>query len=96
MSEQSEKKKNEANFLQFLSGMAAQTLMHLGMLENPISRAMRIDLPNARYSIELLQLIRTKTQGNLTSEEEKYLDAAISDLQVRYAQAAEKAGAPNV
>ena len=96
MSAQPNTKKNDANFLQFLSGMAAQTLMHLGMLENPISRAMRIDLPNARYSIELLQLLRVKTQGNLTAEEAKYLDAAISDLQVRYAQAAEKAGTPGV
>ncbi len=79
-----------ASFLQFLSGMAAQTLMHLGMLENPITRSTVIDLPNAKYSIDLLGILQQKTAGNLTPEEAKYLEAAICDLQMRYAAAAGK------
>lgn len=79
----------EASFLQFASGMAAQTLMHLGMLENPISKTVSLDLPNARYSIDLLVVLKEKTKGNLTEEEEIYLTAAIDDLKIRYAQAAE-------
>lgn len=76
--------------MEFLSGMAAQTLMHLGMLESPITRSTVLDLPNARYSIDLLEVVREKTAGNLTAAEEKYLQAAIADLQVRYAEAANK------
>lgn len=80
----------EATFLQFLSGMAAQTLMHLGMMENPITRTSSIDLANARYSIDLLEVLRVKTAGNLTPEEEQYLLVALRDLRVRYASVAEK------
>jgi hypothetical protein len=86
------KNKIEANFLQFISGMAAQTMMHLWMMENPISRKTSLDLPNAKYSIDLLGIIQDKTNGNLTPEEDNYLSAALKDLRVRYAQAAEKAG----
>lgn len=75
----------DASFLQFLSGMAAQTLMHLGVLENPITRARTVDLSNAKYSIDLLRILQQKTAGNLTAEEEKYLNAALLDLQTRYA-----------
>ena len=84
-----------ATFLQFASGMAAQTLMHLGALENPITNSATIDLPNARYSIDLLNMLKEKTQGNLTEEEEVYLNAAIDDLKIRYAQVCERREAEN-
>ncbi len=83
----------KATFLQFASGMAAQTLMHLGMLENPLAGSTSIDLPNAKYSIELLIMLKEKTAGNLTDEEETYLNAAIDDLKIRYAQISERSEA---
>ncbi len=79
----------KATFLQFASGMAAQTLMHLGLLENPMTRSTLIDLPNAKYSIDLLMMLQDKTKGNLTEEELTYLTAAIDDLKIRYAQVSE-------
>lgn len=81
-----EKKKIEASFLQFISGMAAQTLMHLGVIENPISGKCDLDMINAKYSIELLEILQQKTAGNLTKEEEDYFNVAMDDLKVRYAQ----------
>lgn len=79
----------KATFLQFASGMAAQTLMHLGLLENPMTRSTLIDLPNAKYSIDLLMMLQDKTKGNLTEEELTYLTAAVDDLKIRYAQVSE-------
>ncbi len=83
----------KATFLQFASGLAAQTLMHLGMLENPMTNTTGIDLPNAKYSVDLLVLLKEKTKGNLTAEESTYLNAAIDDLKIRYAQVAERSEA---
>ncbi len=83
----------KATFLQFASGLAAQTLMHLGMLENPMTNTTDIDLPNAKYSVDLLILLKEKTKGNLTVEESTYLNAAIDDLKIRYAQVAERSEA---
>lgn len=85
----------KATFLQFASGMAAQTLMHLGMLDNPITNNSTIDLPNAKYSIDLLMMLKEKTSGNLTEEESTYLNAAIDDLKIRYAQISEHSEAEN-
>ncbi len=78
----------QASFVQFLSGMAAQTLVHLGAMENPLTGQVGVDLPNARYSIDILAIFKDKTQGNLNEEEAKYLDAVLRDLRVRYVQIA--------
>ena len=80
----------EANFLQFLSGMAVQTLMHLGQVAFPGTEERKIDLPNARYSIDLLAILAEKTKGNLTPDESQYLERVLHDLRLEYIQAAEK------
>jgi len=83
----------EASFLQFLSGMAAQTLMHLGVMGNPITGKTEVDLANAKYSIDLLNILEEKTSGNLSQEEDAYLQAALCDLRLRYVRAASGAQA---
>lgn len=81
----------EANLLQFLSGLGAQTLMHLGLMSNPLEGdATTVDLPNAKYSIDLLGVLETKTEGNRTEEEDRYLKAMLRDLRLRYVQVASK------
>ena len=79
-----------ADFLHFASGMAAQILMQLGAIENPLEGGeKRIDLAAARYSIDVLQMLAEKTKGNLTDEEDRYLRAALHDLRMRFVEAAE-------
>ena len=77
-----------ADFQHFISGIAAQVLMQLGELENPIAGEKRVDIDSARYSIDILQMLGEKTKGNLTPEEQRYLDAALHDLRMRFVGAA--------
>ncbi len=79
----------EADFLQFISGMAIQTLMHLGAMTNPVTNQKDLDLANAKYSIDLLRILREKTKGNLTAEEDRYFAAALRDLQLNYVRVIE-------
>ncbi|MDR3211597.1 MAG: DUF1844 domain-containing protein [Planctomycetota bacterium] len=73
-----------ASFLQFISGMAIQSLVHLGKMSNPITNKSAVDLPNAKYSIDLLGILQEKTKGNLTPEENDYLSNALRDLRLEY------------
>jgi hypothetical protein len=77
-----------ADFLHFVSGIAAQVLMQLGQIENPIAGTRQVDLDAARYSIDVLQMLEEKTRGNLAPDEERYLKAALHDLRMRYVDAA--------
>lgn len=74
----------EANFLQFVGGFAVQTLVHLGRMSNPMSGGTARDLPNAKYSIDILAILQEKTKGNLTAEEENYLSNILRDLRLEY------------
>ena len=40
----------------------------------------------AEFNIELLILLREKTKGNLTEEEQKLINNCIQDLQITFAQ----------
>jgi hypothetical protein len=80
----------EASLLQFLSGMAMQSLMHLGAMQNPITGKTEADLVNAKYSIDLLAILEEKTRGNLTDEEARYLRVALTDLRMRYVQVSDQ------
>lgn len=78
-----------ADFLHLVSGMAAQALMQLGVIENPLEGGEKKgDLAAARYSIDCLQMLAEKTEGNLTDEEDRYLRAALHDLRMRFVAAA--------
>lgn len=84
--------KTGANFTQFISGFAVQTLVHLGRMSNPMSGETSTDLPNARYSIEILAVLQEKTKGNLTAEENEYLSNVLRDLRMEYVSVSNKPG----
>ena len=81
----------QADFMQFLSGLAMQTLIHLGKIPMPGGDKRTVDLPNAKYSIDLLGILEEKTKGNLTADESRYLTAILHDLRLEYIQGAKPA-----
>ncbi|MHC5059051.1 MAG: DUF1844 domain-containing protein [Planctomycetota bacterium] len=86
--ERAEKRELPApDFVHFISGIAAQTLMQLGDIENPFVGERKVDLESARYSIDVIAMLEEKTKGNLTPDEERYLKAALHDLRMRYVEA---------
>lgn len=74
------------SFLEFISSLGVQTLIHLGDVENPVTRKKVQDLEAARQTIDLLLVLKEKTKGNLTPEEDSVLTALIPDLQLRYVE----------
>lgn len=76
----------QANFLNFLSGLGSQALMQLGEIPNPGSGQREQNVEFARYSIELLHVLKEKTEGNRNEEESQYLDSMLGDLDMRLAK----------
>ncbi|MFH0910263.1 MAG: DUF1844 domain-containing protein [Planctomycetota bacterium] len=84
----------EANLLQLLSGLGAQTLVHLGLMADPLSGKAAPNLPQAKYTIDLLAVLEEKTQGNRTEEEERYLQAMLTQLRMAYVELASRPPEP--
>ena len=77
----------EPSLKTFVSGLAGQVLVSLGLFDNPMTGKREKDLEQAKYSIDLLQILKDKMKGNLTDEEEKLVNAILYDLRMRYVEA---------
>ena len=78
------------NFLILVSIFEASGWQALGKIPNPVTGKTELNLPAVENTIEILILLREKSRGNLTPDEEKYLSAAIANLQLNYAAEKEK------
>ncbi len=74
----------EADFLGFVSTLAMQTLMALGEVPNPQTRQAQPDLPQARYLIDIIQMLSDKTKGNLSAEEAAELKNLLYEFRVKF------------
>lgn len=74
----------EPDFLKYIQGFVTQVLIHLGEIDNPLENKKTVNLDLAKYSIDLLNLIKEKTSGNLTEEEENFLNGALYDLRMKF------------
>ena len=68
----------------FLSGLASSALLHLGEFPDPETNQPHTNLPMASQTIDILAMLRQKTKGNLTDEEDRLLERLLYDLRVRY------------
>jgi len=73
-------------FAEFVQQLIAQAYMFLGMLRSPHSPKPVIDVAAARDMIEILTMIKEKTAGNLTPEEEDFLTAHLGELKLAFVQ----------
>jgi hypothetical protein len=81
----------EVNFNSLIFSLSSSALLHLGEIADPYSGKKSKDLALAKHTIDTIGLLRSKTQGNLTGEETKFLESVLADLRWRYVKAAEEA-----
>lgn len=65
-----------------------QALIKLGLVTDPFSDKEGENLELAKRLIDLLDLFKEKTEGNLKSEEEKFIVACIHQLKMAYMEKA--------
>jgi len=71
-------------FTDFLMQMASSAFIYLGLVEHPATGRRQVNLEAAKDSIELLDMLREKTRGNLTRGEEKLFEDLMADLKMQF------------
>ena len=74
----------EADFLSLVNTLAAQTMFSLGLIGPPDAKEVSVDIEGAKFLIDTILMLRDKTKGNLTEEEEGAMSEAVSELQRAY------------
>lgn len=80
----SDQEKNQMLFVQLISMFHAAALQQMGKIKNPVTDKIERDLDQAELSIDMLDMLKAKTKGNVTPEEEKALTEIVAQLKLNY------------
>lgn len=71
-------------FIQLVSSLHGAALMQLGKMKNPATDKLERNIEQAELTIEMLDMLKEKTKGNLSSDEEKFISTVISEVKLNY------------
>lgn len=74
--------------------LASSAAMAMGEAPDPMTGQVHRDLAQAAEIVDLLILLREKTEGNRSPQETQILDEILYDLQLRYVSATKRGGRP--
>ena len=74
----------KALFVNLIMMLSSSAMQQLGLLVDPMTNKSEVNLEGAQVSIDMLEMLRVKSQGNLDSDEEKMMSDVLSSLQMNY------------
>ena len=71
-------------FPSLLLSLNTSALFHMGELAHPESGKKMVDLELAKHAIDTIALLKSKTRGNLSEDEEELMARILYELKMRY------------
>lgn len=71
-------------FMQLLYIFHSSAMVALGKLKNPATDKIERNMEQARQSISMLEMIKEKTQGNLSPDLTRILDGFLTELRLNF------------
>lgn len=76
---------SQADWTTFISSLSMQAMMALGEIPHPATNVRQENLEQAKYLIDILGLLKEKTEGNLSPEEAEVLENVLYELRMKFA-----------
>jgi hypothetical protein len=83
-----------ASFEMLVTTLATEAMIGLGQFPHPMTGKIHADAAQARYAIDMLEMLSEKTKGNLTPGEERGMRDLLHQLRMAFV-AGPVAAAPN-
>jgi hypothetical protein len=74
----------EVNFASFVFSLSTSAMYHFGDFPDPVTKEGKRNLPAAKQTIDILSILKTKTEGNLDENEKQLLDGVLYELRMRF------------
>jgi hypothetical protein len=74
------------SFSSFVLSLSTSIMVHLGLAPNPMSNQLEEDVAMAEQEINILEMFKEKTVGNLDEEEKKLIDDVLFHLRMKYVE----------
>lgn len=72
------------DFSSFVLSLATTGMVHLGEIVDPAVGQKRENLDGAKQLIEILSVLKKKTEGNLSAEETRLLEGLLHELRLSF------------
>ena len=82
--EQASSKPFKIDFSTFIMSLTSSAFYHLGDIADPETGKTETNLPAVQQTIDMLIMLKEKTQGNLNEEEGKLLEQLTYELQMKF------------
>lgn len=71
-------------FLELLYIFHASAMQAMGKIKNPISQKTEKNMDQARHAIDMLEMLKEKTRGNLSEELNRALETFLSEMRLNF------------
>lgn len=85
--ELSPEERHAALFAQLVMQFTSTGLVFLGRAPNPVSGKTETDLDMARMVVDQLEMLESRTRGNLSADEQKLLRQSLTTLRMAFVEA---------
>lgn len=82
-----EEAEQELGFMDIIGLFVNQAAIALGAAPHPLTGSLRISFEEAQYHISILEVLKEKTAGNLSEEEDRVLTRLIDELKLAFVHA---------
>jgi len=84
--------KFKALFMQLVLIFHTAAMQHMGKLKNPLTDTIERSLVQAQAAIDMLDMLKNRMKGNLSSEEDRFLSTVLQELKLNYIDEVNKSG----
>ncbi len=74
----------QVTFSTFILSLASSALMQLGEIPNPETGRVELQLDLARHTIDVLEMLNSKTRGCLNEDEKVLLSDILHEVKMKY------------
>ncbi|WAC07501.1 MAG: DUF1844 domain-containing protein [Thermodesulfobacteriota bacterium] len=80
----------DIDFSTFIFSLSSNVILHLGLMENPYTKTIDKNFPLAKQTIDIISMLKDKTKGNLSDEEENLITHLLTELRFKYVNEVKK------
>jgi len=77
-------------FMSIVLSLSQAAMQHMGKITNPLTGKIDRNLEQAKVTVDMLEMLKEKTTGNLVKDEEKLINETLATLQLNYVDEAKK------
>jgi len=88
--QQSKAHEDEIRLTQLVAMFQIAAMQHMGKLVDPATNEIERDLERARASIDMIETLKRKTEGNRSDAETEFIDKVLFELHMNYVDEVER------